>query len=198
MADLFEPTIVIRQSGLIPDSVSVVVRLEDGHVIKREGNTLVSTQSIPRGTAFPTSPVGGDMFIKTDEDNEIYIYDAVRSKWLGEKWTLRAGHASTHANTYLKMIDAVSMAATVGWVMPYNVTVVAAGYMNTVLVTGTIEIRANGSSVGDAISIASAKQATAVDLDLEVSSGDLLGLYFNADIGTPSDGQAWVHLRRHP
>lgn len=126
------------------------------------GGTATIQPQVNSGTSFPVSPIDGQNFYKTDEQWH-YTWDATRGKWLGEIEWDGAGYNGS-VNGFLRRFNGMTMSATSGPIIPYNATIVGISFGCTNNVSGTIEVRRNGTIVST-IPISSSIQASSLTLN---------------------------------
>ena len=105
------------------DGNTIAVDAANGTVeIDQTGETIPSFRLVPDST-FPTTNLSGGAQ-HADLDGTLYSYDSTRSKWLSI--TQLPYHFTDNGNndsTYLKIGNVAS--TSVGWVAPYDLTIVA-------------------------------------------------------------------------
>ena len=161
-----------------------------GKVVKSDGsgNTIWS-DAIERGTTFPGSPTGGDLYYRTDSD-ALFHYDDSRSKWLTVKTLLYScGRNSIKKNTsaYLYAGDAVQ-SSTNGFQMTHDGTILCVTVDNANIM-GTprnIEVRVNNSTTNRVVLTIPTgnKSATTITANQDFSSGDVIQVIGIANGGT--------------
>jgi len=126
--------------------------------IETSGKTILTNGSggftfgyanVEKGITFPSSPVSGDTYYRTDVA-ELFYYDAGRAKWLTiKKNSFSCGRSLLAAGTtgYMYVGNAVQTSAN-GFRMPYNGTILSASIHNSTTATGsrTLDIRVNNST----------------------------------------------------
>ena len=162
-----------------------------GKVIKSDGsgNTIWS-DAIERGTTFPSNPIGGDLYYRTDSD-ALFHYDDSRSKWLTVKTLLYScGRNSIIRSTsaYMYVGNAVQ-SSTNGFIMTHNGTILAATVdnVNVMALPRNIEFRVNNSTTNKVtLTIpTSSKSASTITANQDFSSGDTIQVI---GISTPVGG----------
>lgn len=148
-----------------------------GQVIKSDGsgNTIWS-YPIEIGTTFPSSPTGGTLYYRSDED-ALFHYDETRTKWLSvttNTFTCGRGSLSGNVGGYFGIADTV-FSSTEGFYMPRNGTVLGMSVDNANVITRTIQLRINNSAANriDA-DLVSSKSVIVDNTNLDFSSGDII------------------------
>jgi len=161
-----------------------------GKVVKSDGsgNTIWS-DAIERGTTFPGSPLGGDLYYRTDED-ALFHYDDSRSKWFTVKTLLYScGRSNIQKNTsaYLYAGNAVQ-SSTNGFIMTHNGTILSATADNVNIMGSdrNVEIRVNNSTSNKVLLTVTSgnKSITTITADQDFSSGDTIQVIGIANGGT--------------
>jgi hypothetical protein len=140
------------------------------------GKTLLSDGSnkfffdypqIEKGMFFPSEPINGDLFFYTI-DNEPYMYDVVRVKWISlKREILILGKAiiPTNVSGYLGVSDVVH-SSTTGIILPYDGVILSSTIdnSNNMGADRNIEIRINNSLVNKVVlTISSATKQTYIN-----------------------------------
>lgn len=149
------------------------------------------------GTSFPGSPVNGELFLRTDLDYTLFYYDAGRSKWLSttRDKLLCGARAAVTSNNYIRCINGVVFTATLGEKIPYDITVVGIAFSKSDSVTGTLEIRDDGSSVAS-LGTSTNTSGSDMTLNADVASGSILNVYWSSAGGSITDAIVTVFYRR--
>ena len=157
-------------------------------------NVTYAGTDIPRGTSFPSQPVDGRFWYRTDDDH-LYRYDSGRSKWLGELDWDGGGRSGTQAaNSYFRRFNGMPMSATLGTWIPYDVVITGITWVKGDANTGTIEVRRNGVLVvGKAV--AAVTGGSDLTLNTNFTGGGVMSLYWNSANAT-SNVQIKVYYRR--
>jgi len=137
------------------------------------------TYNIQKGTGFTLTPIGGDLFYRTDVDL-LFHYDSGRSKWLTvNKHSLNCGRLSATATgtIYMKIGDA-TQSSTSGFKMNRNGTIIGGSVQNNNVLTAVknVEIRVNNSTV-DKVTLPISIGTSGINLNnfnLDFSVGDLI------------------------
>lgn len=156
-------------------------------------STIVSS-----GTSFPSSPSSGQQFYRTDQQWQ-YTYDGSRSKWLGEiEWDGGGVNGNSGNDTYMRRFNGMSMSATSGIFIPYDITIVGISLANDNSVTGEMYVRRNGANVtGAFLDITTASQTGSdMTLNADFSSGGVMSLYWTNSSSTLNNPQVRVWWRR--
>jgi len=157
-------------------------------------NVTYAGTDIPRGTSFPSQPVDGRFWYRTDDDH-LYRYDNGRGKWLGEMDWDGGGRSGTQgANSYFRRFNGMVMSATLGTLIPYDVTITGITWAKGDANSGTIEVRRNGVLV---VGVATGAATNGSDLTLNsnFTSGGIFSLYWNSANST-TNVQIKVYYRR--
>lgn len=134
---------------------------------------------IPKGSQFPTSPLSGDTFYRTDI-NEIFIYDESRLKWLSIDRNSLECSRSIVENTIsgYMYVGESPQSSTNGFRMPYNGTIVGITINNSNILTSnrTLDVRINNSESNRIqITINNGNSgATLTNCNLDFSTNDLI------------------------
>ena len=157
-------------------------------------NITYSGTDIPRGTSFPSQPVDGRFWYRTDDDH-LYRYDSGRSKWLGElDWDGGGRSGTQSSNSYFRRFNGMPMSATLGTYIPYDITIVGITWAKGNTNSGTIEVRRNGVlAVG--VATGAASNGSDLTLNTNFSSGGIFSLYWNSANST-TNVQIKVYYRR--
>jgi len=117
------------------------------------------------------TPSDGDIYYNTALDMEMR-YDAGRTKWLSiESQVFQFGRSGNTADgAYYKHVDAMTMSATAGFMVPHNGTLIGVGYTRTDTDAATFEIQDDGVSLGTLASAAVAGSVMALNGDFAASS----------------------------
>lgn len=134
---------------------------------------------IPKGTIFPSNPISGDTFYRTDID-ELFYHDTSRSKWLSvKKTTMTCGRNTVNSVTtaYMYVGNAVQ-SSTSGFKMPYNGTILSVSIQNTTIATTgrTLDVRVNNST-SNRVQVTVTNGNTGASLtngNMDFSTGDLI------------------------
>lgn len=137
------------------------------------------TYEVKRGTAFPTYPVDGDLFYKTDVDL-LFNWDGSRTKWLTVyRDILNCGRSivSAAGTTFMRVGDA-TQSSTAGFKMNRKGTIVGASVENDNILTAekNVEVRVNNSSVNKVtLNIPISSKSISVDnSNLDFNAGDII------------------------
>jgi hypothetical protein len=161
-----------------------------GKTLLSDGSGLLSfgySQS-EKGTIFPIKPVNGDKFYYLI-DNEEYIFDGVRDKWLSlKRETIILGRNSIAFNVsaYLGIADNVH-SSTSGILMKYNGTILSASIDNNNNMNSDriIEIRVNNSLSNKVVLtiLNGTKSISVNNANINFESGDILhSIALNNDV----------------
>jgi len=159
------------------------------HLIADGNSGFTFSDAIEKGTTFPSSPTGGDVYYRTDVD-ALFHYDDSRSKWFTVKTLLYScGRASIQKNTSAYMFAGSAVqSSTNGFIMTYNGTILAAAVDNENIM-GTprnVEIRVNNSTTNRVLLTipAASKSVSTITSDQDFSSGDTIQVIGIANGGT--------------
>ena len=158
--------------------------------------TLLDSLSggIAKGTSFPTSPADGDHFYRTDLD-ALFHFDAGRAQWLGElEWEGGGRNGNLASNTYARRFNGMPYSATLGVLIPWDVTIVGFTWVMSAGVAGSWEVRRNGAVVS---TIATGAASTGKDMTLNdnFASDGIFSIYWNS-ANACDDPQLRVYFRR--
>lgn len=149
------------------------------------------------GTAFPLSPTDGQSFYRTDLQWQFY-YDGAKSKWLGElEWDGGGFNGNVGNNNYLRRWNGMTMSATLGIHIPYNITIIGISLAHNGSVNGDLFVRRNGVNVAGAfLDVASTATASDMTLDADMTAGGVMSLYWTNADGSLSSPQCRIWYRR--
>ena len=137
-------------------------------------NILYNTTADVAGTSFPGTPYDGQMFFRTDLDDNFW-YDSTRSKWLGGPRNHTLGFtANLVVNAYMKHAGNVTGSASAGEPMVYDSTLVGLSYCVTATAAGSFELYVNGSATGITISHASSTTGNDQTLNYNLAANDIV------------------------
>lgn len=121
------------------------------------------------------APAAGDAFYRTDLA-WLFVYDGVRSKWLGELETDGAGRSGSHSAGYLAGIAGAVMSSSVGILVPYDVTIVGVSMVWTTATSGALNIVRNGVTIGTQAfaSTSTSTSTSAMTLNVDFAAGGIL------------------------
>ena len=149
------------------------------HLISDGNSGFTFSDAIEKGTTFPSSPSGGDLYYRTDSD-ALFHYDDSRSKWLTVKTLLYScGRSVINRNisAYMYAGSAVQ-SSTNGFVMTHDGTILSVTTDNANIMGANrdIEVRVNDSITNRVVlTIPSGnKSATTITADQNFSSGDVV------------------------
>ena len=151
-----------------------------GKSIITDGNgKFVYDYHIPKGIEFPSNPLSGDTYYRTDVD-ELFYYDSSRTKWLSvKKIGFSCGRNIVDSTTiaYMYVGNAVQSSSS-GFKMPYNGTILSVSIQNTTIATidRILDIRVNNSTVNRIqLTVTNGNYgASLIDGNLDFSSDDLV------------------------
>jgi hypothetical protein len=141
-------------------------------------------------------PADGDIYFNTVLE-VLMAWDAARGKWLavGEGASFQVGHQGTiPVGTYFRGIDGKTLGATLGYVAPWNGTVVGMSFSRTNVDATTFQVTADGATIE---SVATGANISGLDnsLDGDFNQGDILAVR-NASGGDKTmDTQVWVRMK---
>lgn len=142
------------------------------------------------------APADGDLYFNTVLQL-LMAYDAARGKFLavGEGASFTVGHqGSVPVGTYLRGMDGKTLGAALGYVAPWNGTVVGLSFTRTNTDSATLEVTAGGVVVA---SVATGAFLSKFDnsLDGDFAQGAVLAVRNAAGGDKISDSQVWVRMK---
>lgn len=170
---------------------------DDRFSVSNAGSSVAEVSMVPAaGTAMPVSPSDGQLFYRTDHQ-WLYQYDATRGKWLGVSTEFEgAGVQNLQGDGYLKRFNGAVMSASLGTLIPFDITIVAMTYKSgTVITRGNVNVDRNGTSVSS-IEIFNDNSASSIDLNDDFDADGIMAIRFSnmtANVMTP---QVTVWYRR--
>lgn len=148
-------------------------------LISDGGGKFIYDYPIPRGIMFPSEPISGDTYYRTDID-VLFYYDSSRFKWLSvHRDMLECGRNTVSATTtaYMYVGNAVQSSIS-GFRMPYNGTIVSSSIQNSITTNNDriLDIRVNNSiSNRIQLTVTNGNNGTSItNGNLDFSSGDLI------------------------
>lgn len=141
---------------------------------------LLSLESPHSGTSFPSSPYDGYFFYRTDLQRW-FTFDNTRSKWLGRLESLGGGGSGSlfqfFSDFYLNLYDGMTMSATQGILIPYDITIVGISYNRTNTTANTnIIIRRNGTDIYT-IGLGSTTSGSDLTIDSDFDANGILSIF---------------------
>jgi len=159
--------------------------------------TEVTDQALwPSGAADPVgAPGDGDLYYNTALDM-LMAYDAGRGKWLStEGDTFQVGqNGNVPVGTYYKGVAGKTLSATLGYVAPFNGTVISMSFSMTTAVNTDFEAMASGVQI-EALNTGGAATGYSTSLDGDFSQGDVLAVMNDATGAQTRDAQCWVRMK---
>jgi hypothetical protein len=130
---------------------------------------------IGTGTSFPGAPAAGDAFYRTDLE-ALFVYDATRSKWLGELESDGGGFNGDLAqNTYMRRFNGADFSASNGILIPYDATIVGLAACWTTARSVYLRAHRSGVVVATAGDGSSVTQISDMTLNDDFAAGGILG-----------------------
>lgn len=148
------------------------------------------------GEAFPSNPESGEVFIRTDLDNETFTYDEGSGKWVGELLTDGYGDSGgLNNNQYFRRYNGMATGPDRGVLFPYDILIVehGANWETPNSNSGSIEIEIGGSTILHNL-ITTGDQASAVGLSVSVPANTVIS--FRRNGVTISNTQGWIKYRK--
>jgi len=141
-------------------------------------------------------PTDGDLYFNTALE-VLMAYDAARGKWLavGEGASFQVGHQGTvPVGTYFRGMDGKTLSGTLGYVAPWNGTVVGLSFSRTNTDATTFEVTAGGVTIE---SVVTGANASGLDnsLDGDFNQGDILAVRNAAGGDNTQNTQVWVRMK---
>ena len=165
-----------------------------GKYLIADGNSgFTFADAIEKGISFPNSPIGGDMFYRTDVDM-LFNYDDSRSKWITvDSITFNCGRSIVQNNVsaYMYVGDA-PQSSTNGFIMKHNGTILSASADNDNVMGADrdIDIRLNNSTVNKVtLTILDGTKSESIgDSNQDFSEGDIIQVLGIANNDTDFSG----------
>lgn len=163
-----------------------------------------SSSEVASGTSFPSAPVDGQPFYRTDLDiPELFHYDATRAKWLGElrMWSFSRAQALSSGSMGLQYVSVV-LASSRGLITPAALTVVGIEFSNINSgVTCDIDLYEDATNLVTLLSPTLTETAydhtLDYDIDADAASPKKWVQINNISAGTLSNPIVVLYLRRH-
>lgn len=176
-----------------------ILNFEDGVSISQDGinpnqaNITVTSS----GTSFPTTVYDGKTFYRTDHQ-WWYTYDSTRGKWLGEIESDGGGYNGTVSNnSYLRRYNGMTMSATTGIYIPYDIAIIGVSVTNDTSVSGEMYVRRNGINVSNAyISMSSSFREGNMLLNSDFAANGVMSMYWINASNSLNNPQVRVWWRR--
>lgn len=147
------------------------------------------------GTVMPSTPTPGQLFYRTDH-NWLYKYDNTRGKWLGVASEFEGGGVNgNQGNGYLKRFNGAVMSATLGTLIPYDVTIIGMSINAGNSTSGTLNLNRNGVSL-TSISWTSSNFASDMTLNADFDAGGIMAFELSGVSSSLQTPQARVWYRR--
>lgn len=145
------------------------------------------------GPAFPSDPIDGDTFHRTDLD-EVFFYDAGRAKWLSY-WveTARWSYFASLANGMSYIEAAQAVVNSYGYQYPYDMQIVGFRVSTKASSTCTWAIYTN-ATLGPTVAMSAAVYAADTTMNTALSAGSILTLFCLNTAATSHNAE--IYLRR--
>ncbi|MCU0893268.1 MAG: hypothetical protein MUD06_02930 [Rhodospirillales bacterium] len=152
---------------------------------------------VPKGTSFPASPPAGDVFYRTDLA-ALFCYDGVRGKWLGELESDGAGASGSVTNAYLRRFAGAQMSASVGILVPYDITVVGVSmaWDAATAVKANVNVVRNGVTLHTLAMATAATSVSSMDLNVDFAAAGILAFSISGLLSPLSSPQLRCWWRR--
>lgn len=124
------------------------------------------------------------MQVYQQSNNQLYVYDASRGKFLSaEKFEYVFGRTTlTGAVSGYLTMNGATHSSTEGLKMPYNGTILSATVDNTNIITRDLQIRINNSPVAT-LSLTAQKANSLLQINQDFSAGNLIQIFSPAAVG---------------
>jgi hypothetical protein len=149
----------------------------------------------PPGTSDPSSPTpqNGDRYYNITLQMWM-TYDESRSKWLSESMAIFqfGRNGSTPSGGYYRGVNGLTFSATIGYVVPWNGTVVGAGYSRSDTDNADFELTDDGTTIVAGNSTAVSGYSNS--LDANFTQGSVLAAR-NGGPNATTDVQGWFLVK---
>lgn len=149
----------------------------------------------PPGTSDPSSPtpIDGDRYYNTSLQMWM-TYDDSRDKWLSDAMAIFqfGRNGSTPSGGYYRGVNGLTLSATIGYVVPWNGTVIAAGYSRSDTDSADFELTDDGTTIATGASTAVSGYSNS--LDANFAQGSVLAAR-NGGPNATTDVQGWFLVK---
>jgi len=174
------------------DGNTIAVDAANGTVeIDQTGETIPSFRLVPDST-FPTTNLSGGAQ-HPDLDGTLYSYDSTRSKWLSI--TQLPYHFTDNGNndsTYLKIGNVAS--TSVGWVAPYDLTIVAVTASGESNLSKSFDVELNTSTAYNFSLSSGVFSDDSVNVD--ITAGDIIQCFVSGTGSPVNDPVVCIYTQR--
>jgi hypothetical protein len=174
------------------DGNTIAVDAANGTVeLDQTGETIPSFRLVPDST-FPTTNLSGGAQ-HPDLDGTLYSYDSTRSKWLSI--TQLPYHFTDNGNndsTYLKIGNVAS--TSVGWVAPYDLTIVAVTASGESNLSKSFDVELNTSTAYNFSLSSGVFSDDSVNVD--ITAGDIIQCFVSGTGSPVNDPVVCIYTQR--
>lgn len=173
--------LIVEASGETLGDASIL-DLEAGNGITIAGTHNPATKrataritALGAGTAFPTDPESGLMFVRTDLDFELFVYDSGRGKWLSARTfeLTFTSQVAVAAGVYFRPFQGRPCSATFGMCLPYDMTLVELRAIKDTAIAGDFDIyNETTAAVVATLSLGAPTFGTSAGLDVNAAADD--------------------------
>jgi|GEM_PF-6443543 hypothetical protein len=174
------------------DGNTISVDAANGTVeLDQTGETLPSFRLVPDAT-FPTTNLGSGA-LHPDTDGTLYSYDSTRSKWLSiSEFPYHFTDNGNNDSSYLKIGNVAS--TSIGWVAPYDLTIITIEAIGEGNLTKTFDLEANTVSI-ETFSLASGSYSDS-SANININAGDILQCFANGAGAPVNDPVVSIYTKR--
>jgi hypothetical protein len=149
------------------------------------------------GTSFPAAPTNGRLFVRTDLDHDLFVWDSTREKWLSARTIVPTFTNGTTlaATNVMRLFQGPAGTSTLGFRMPWDATIIeVVGTRATSGSATQLDVR-TGTTVVHSHTIGSGVvTATETAVDVDVAADDIVNVLVNSDL--TGGGTISVVMRR--
>jgi len=174
------------------DGNTISVDAANGTVeLDQTGETLPSFRLVP-GATFPTTNLGSGA-LHPDTDGSLYSYDSTRSKWLSiSEFPYHFTDNGNNDSSYLKIGNVAS--TSIGWVAPYDLTIITVEAIGEGNLTKTFDLEANTVSI-ETFSLVSGSYSDS-SANIDINAGDILQCFATGAGASVNDPVVSIYTKR--
>jgi hypothetical protein len=174
------------------DGNTISVDAANGTVeLDQTGETLPSFRLVPDAT-FPTTNLGSGA-LHPDTDGTLYSYDSTRSKWLSiSEFPYHFTDNGNNDSSYLKIGNVAS--TSIGWVAPYDLTIITIEAIGEGNLTKTFDLEANTVSI-ETFSLVSGSYSDS-SANININAGDILQCFATGAGASVNDPVVSIYTKR--
>ena len=174
------------------DGNTISVDAANGTVeLDQTGETLPSFRLVPDAT-FPTTNLGSGA-LHPDTDGTLYSYDSTRSKWLSiSEFPYHFTDNGNNDSSYLKIGNVTS--TSIGWVAPYDLTIITIEAIGEGNLTKTFDLEANTVSI-ETFSLVSGSYSDS-SANIDINAGDILQCFATGAGASVNDPVVSIYTKR--